>query len=515
VAAEVGHPAPLIATRGLGRHFAGFAALQDVDLQIQAGEVHALVGANGAGKSTLIKLLSGVLQPSQGSIELDGRVVSFSSPRQARQAGIGTVYQELSLVPQLSVAENIFLGREPLRLGGWLDRRRRREQALTLLQGFGFVLDPDVITGRLSIADQQLVEIARALSQRNRLLILDEPTAVLSVPEQEKLFALIRQLRQQGMAVLYISHRLEEIFKLSDRVSVFRDGLLRSTTRTDQTNESELVRQMVGEIDAAAPRLAVRAAFPPLLEVSFPRGGATQRLQVGAGEVVGIAGFVGAGRSRLARRIAAGGDDELTVCLKGVPLAKRGIFSTASAGIVYVTEDRKRDGLFAPLSAVPNVSAAVLSRISRFGVLNFAREQRWAGPPLQQMRLTAGAEQRPVMALSGGNQQKVIFARGLLQSPKLLICDEPTRGVDVGAKQEIYALLRAQADAGVGVLVISSEFTELRMLCDRIVVMVQGRLVCDLPASQAEETRLLLEASGVAHGDAARQHLQEKPSPQS
>jgi ABC-type sugar transport system ATPase subunit len=500
VAAEV--VVPLIETRGLGMRFAGVPALRDVDFSARAGEVHAIVGANGAGKSTLIKLLSGALQPSQGRILLEGRDVRFGSPRQAQEAGIGTVYQELTLVPQLTVAENLFLGREPLRMGCWLDRRRRRENACALLGRFGFALDPDVRVDALGIADRQLLEIARALSLDNRVLILDEPTAVLSVPEQRKLFDIIRQLRSQGVTVLYISHRLEEIFTLSDRVSVFRDGRLRSTADTAVTTEADIVRQMVGEIGSSPGRAEARAAFPGLLEVSYVRDGTVNRLRVGAGEIVGVAGFVGAGRSRLARRIAGDDDgaksDGISVVLNGQPVARRGIAHAARAGIVYVTEDRKRDGLFGPLRAVPNVSAASLSRVARFGWLRFAQERQRSQAPLQQLRLATGSENVPVHALSGGNQQKVVFARALLQSPRLLICDEPTRGVDVGAKQEIYAFLRSLAAQGVGVLVISSEFAELNTLCDRIVVMFEGRLARDLPAAQANEELLLMAASGVA-----------------
>ncbi len=498
MAAEVVGTAPtLLSTHGLGRRFAGIAALSDVDFEVRAGEVHALVGANGAGKSTLIKLLSGVHRPSAGEIRIDDRAVHFDSPRQAQQAGIATVYQELSLVPQLTVAENLYLGREPLR-GRWrIDHAARREQAAALLRQHGFPIDPDTIVGRLGVADQQLVEIARALSFDSRLLILDEPPAVLSVPEQTKLFEIIRALRARGIAVLYISHRLEEIFSLANRVSVFRDGRHRATMMIGATCEAEIVRLMVGELkngEAVAPG---PRRFEPLLEAHWRHRDRAHQLRLGRGEIVGIAGFVGSGRSRIARRIAGAGRDPIQVTLDGAPIARHGVARTTREGVVYVTEDRKRDGLFGPLRVLPNVTASALRRIAPLGLLRLRRERALGGAPLTRMRLKAGSAQVPVSALSGGNQQKVIFARALLQQPRVLICDEPPRGVDVGAKQEIYGLLRELAADGVGIAVVSSEFAELRALCDRIVVMVDGCLVADLPASVPED-QLLLAASGIA-----------------
>ena len=500
VAAGSSGPKPprpaLLATRGLCRTFAGIAALSDVDFEVRAGEVHALVGANGAGKSTLIKLLAGVHRPSGGEIRIDGRTVNFDSPRQSQQAGIATVYQELSLVPQLTVAENLFLGREPLQ-GGWrIDHATRRRQAAALLQQHGFLIDPDRVVGQLGVADQQLVEIARALSFESRLLILDEPTAVLSVPEQHKLFDIIGALRTRGIAVLYISHRLEEIFTLADRVSVFRDGRHRATLQIRETRESEIVRLMVGELDTVAAADPGQRSFAPLLEAHWTHRDRSHRLAVGRGEIVGVAGFVGSGRSRVARRIAGMGPDPMRVTLEDRPIAGHGVARTTREGVVYVTEDRKRDGLFAPLRVLPNVTASALRRVTTLGLMRFSLERALSAPPLARLRLKADSTQLPVSALSGGNQQKVIFARALLQQPRVLICDEPTRGVDVGAKQEIYGLLRELAADGVGILVVSSEFAELRALCDRIVVMMDGCLVADLPATVAED-HLLMAASGI------------------
>jgi ABC-type sugar transport system ATPase subunit len=376
------------------------------------------------------------------------------------------------------------------------------------------------------VADQQLVEIARALSLDSRLVILDEPTAVLSLPEREKLFSIIAGLRRDGIAVLYISHRLDEIFTLSQRVSVFRDGRLVSTADTAAVTERDVVRQMIGgEVDALQ-RISVahhqadcriRASNGvALLEVMQQTGPARRTFTVGAGEIVGIAGFVGSGRSRLGRTIAglkpagstprraarADAQVRLEVRLEGRPIDVTSPAEASASGIVYLTEDRKRDGLFRPLDVLANTSAASLHRISTAGVIRFSRERALCESLLNRMRLKAASLRSGVHELSGGNQQKVVFARGLLQEPKVLICDEPTRGVDVGAKREIHQLLIALAEHGVAILVISSEFSELKLLCDRFLVMSGGAVVADLRAEEASEERLLAIASGL--GDGAR-----------
>ncbi len=502
---------PLLEVRGLARHYAGVAALRGIDLSAPAGEVHAIVGANGAGKSTLMNLLSGTVRPSAGEILIDGRPAGPLSPAAARAHGIATVHQEFSLVPQLSVARNIFLGREPRALGlrgrlGMVDEARMSADARALLERHSLALEPDAPVESLSVAQQQKVEFARALYGSSRILILDEPTAVLSLAEQRNLFDIIAGLKASGLLILYVSHRLEEVLAIADRVTVLRDGALVATRRAEGLRLEDLVVLMVGE--AGMRRPARRAATPSerRVAVQYRRGAAEGAFHLNPGEIVGLAGLVGAGRTTLARALCGleRADTRVTVTWDGKPLANGSPRAAMAAGIAYVTDDRKRDGLFANLGILPNTSAASLSQFAAGGILDHRRERRTCRDLLERLRLAARSLDMPVDQLSGGNQQKVVFGRAMLRAPRLLVCDEPTRGVDVGAKAEIYDLLNELAGRGVAVLVISSEIDELLALASRILVMRDRRIVAAFATGETDETAILLAASGGQERERAK-----------
>jgi ABC-type sugar transport system ATPase subunit len=488
--------APLFEARGIGKHFGAVVSLEAVDLVARAGEVHAVTGANGAGKSTFMNLVAGVYAPTAGALLLDGVPVRFGSPRAARDAGISVVYQELTVLPELTVAENVFLAREPRsRLGG-LDRRAMNAATARLLDEFGLALDPRRRVGDLNVATQQLVEVARALSLAPRLLILDEPTAVLSPAERDDLFRIVAALKAKGLLVFFVTHRLDEVFALADRVTVLRNGRKVVTAPIGELDQAALVRHMVGH------DVAERAALPPVaatattMRIDHRSARASGTLQLRGGEIVGLAGLVGSGRTRLARRLAGlepGADVEVEV--EGARLSIRSPRDAVDAGIVYLTEDRKRDGLFVALPVLHNATASTLARYTRAGFIGAALERRAAAGVLDRLGLVARSLDAPVRELSGGNQQKVMFGRALLGRPRLLICDEPTRGVDVGARDEIYRTLLDLAAAGVPIILISSELKELLMLSHRLLVMRDGVVVAELPGGATEQQVLLAGAA--------------------
>jgi len=482
--------APLLDLRGVGKRYGATWALEDVDLAAPAGEVHALLGANGAGKSTLLHVLGGIVAPSAGEIRLDGRAVAFASPADAARAGIASVHQELAVLPQLTVAENVWLAREPRTAWGGLDRQKMRRQTSELLERYGLPLDPDAVAGSISVAGRQLVEIARALSASTRILALDEPSAVLSIQERDRLFEIVRHLKRKGLLMLFVTHRLEEVFEIADRVTVLRNGRKVFESTTAEVGRGELVRHMVGHaVDdraSAAPATAARgsrvvvevrtAAEPPVT------------LELRRGEIVGLGGLVGGGRTRLARRLC--GLDAATGAVYRIddeaPFTVRSPRQAIVHGIVYLTEDRKRDGLFRDLAVASNASAASLGRIARLGIVSARRERAVVAPMLERLRLVAASLRMPVRVLSGGNQQKVLFARALLARPRVLVCDEPTRGVDVGAREEIYRVIASLADAGVAVVVVSSDLKELLALSHRVLVVRAARIAAELPATAQE-----------------------------
>ena len=480
--------APLLELRDLGRRFGAVRALAGVDLTAAGGQVHALTGANGAGKSTLMNLLAGVYPPSSGEIRIDGRAMQFNSPLQAREAGINTVYQELTVLPELSVAENIWLGREPRTRSGLLDRRAMLARSATLLEEFHLPLDPKRRCADLNLATRQLVEIARALSSSARILSLDEPTAVLSPSERRRLFHIVAELKRRGLLILFVSHRLDEVFEIADEVTVLRNGERVFSGPMASLDRDALVRHMVGHTVDERGRVPVLADTQrPQLQIRVHGAQGATELTMKSGEIVGLAGLVGAGRTCLARRLAgheAGMRADYRVGQQqfSVDSAAAGI----RHGVIYLTEDRKRDGLFANLSVLKNTSAAALSSLSRLGVVDRAAERSAVVPILQRLRLVAASLQVPASELSGGNQQKLLFGRALLAKPILLICDEPTRGVDVGAREEIYALIDTLSREGVTMILVCSDLKELLMLCHRLLVVRGAAVVAELPAGASE-----------------------------
>lgn len=496
---------PRVEFVSITKRFEGVAALDDVTLSVGSGECHALVGENGAGKSTLVKLLAGIHRPDAGRMLVDGRTVEFSSPADALAVGIAIVHQELAFAPDLSVAENLAMGRYPSR-GLLLDRRAMRRRGEAALARIGANLDASAPMCSLSVAQEQLVQIALAVDRGARILIFDEPTSSLSEVEAQRLFALIRDLAAGGTTILYVTHRLPEVFALCDRIHVLRDGRLIQTLPTSDATTEKLVALMIGRA------LDVSVAGPPqgppgelLLEVeglSSPAGFRDVGFGVRAGEIVGLAGLVGAGRSEIA--LALFGLDTsvrgtLRVCGRALLDGRRRHSPRAAiaAGLSLVPEDRKRQGLVLSMSAFANWSLPVLHRFSRRGLLDRARERREAQQALSALDVRGASLQQPVATLSGGNQQKVVLGKWLGVGGRVLIVDEPTRGVDVGAKAAIHALLVGLAREGAAVLLISSELPELLALSSRVLVMRAGRLVAELPREQLSQERLMRHMAGV------------------
>ncbi|HZP50467.1 MAG TPA: sugar ABC transporter ATP-binding protein [Actinocrinis sp.] len=485
---------------GIGKSFGPVRALAEVSLDVRAGEVLALMGENGAGKSTLLRVLSGEHAPDTGRLLLDGEPVAFGSPISAHKAGLRVVQQEPEIVPHVSVAENIYLGALPKR-GRIIDKRTLIDQVRADIDRYGFasMLDPRTPGSALSAAQRQLVEILRALTGDVRVIAFDEPTSSLSDHEVDALFSLIRRLRDEGVAVVYVSHRMPEIFAIADRVAVLRDGRYVGDRRVCETREAELVRMMVGrdladmftrdprergEIEQREVVLAVRGVTTgDVRDVS---------IEVRAGEVVGLGGLVGAGRSELALALVGAVPIHAgTVEVAGKPLRLRGPGDALRAGIGFAPEERKAQALLLHRSIRDNVSLAILRRISRLRVVKRGAEREVARKYVQQLSVRASSIEQEVGTLSGGNQQKTVLARWLARRPRVLILDEPTRGVDVGAKAEIYSIVNDLAAEGMALLVISSELPELLGLCDRIVVMQGGRVTGRLARSEATEERVL------------------------
>ncbi|MER7419455.1 sugar ABC transporter ATP-binding protein [Micromonospora peucetia] len=507
-----------VAMSGIVKRFGGVHALRGVDLTLRAGEVHALLGENGAGKSTLINILSGVVTDHDGQISIGGEPVRFTGPAAAQAAGIATIHQELDLVPALSVAENLVLGREPRTRLGTLDRRAMARAARDWLAPLGADIDPRRPVGSLRVGEQQLVEIAKALSLDARVLIMDEPTAALADAEVRRLLATIHALRERGVAVVYISHRLEEIEHIADRATVLRNGEVAGTLRPDRADRQRIITLMVGRpaealFNAGSAGAKVPApARPPVLEVAdlavrprVTRPGRCEpagvSLTVHAGEIVGLAGLMGAGRTELLETLyGAGPPGRRTGLLRlaGSPYAPRGPRRALRAGVGFVPEDRRRCALVLEHPVGRSIVLAALHRLSTAGVVRSGRERDAVGQQVSALSIRTPSSTAPVGALSGGNQQKVVFARHLLTRPRLLLLDEPTRGVDVGAKAEIYRLLRRLADDGMGILLASSELPELTGVCDRIVVLRRGRAVAELPADGCTGEDILTAAMGGA-----------------
>jgi ribose transport system ATP-binding protein len=497
--------APVLEMRGIRKQFPGVVALDGVDLTLHAGEVHVLLGENGAGKSTLMKILSGAYRRDAGEIRIKGRDAAIHGPRDALARGVRIIYQELNLVPRLSVAENIFLGAAPTRGLGVIDWRRLHGDTQTLLADLGLDIDPATPLYRLSLAQRQMVEIAKALAttggEPTCVLVMDEPTSALTAREVDQLFALIARLTARGVAIVYITHRLDEVYRIGDRVTVMRDGRHVATLPLAETSVDALVRMMANrDIREHYPKVRVAPGDELLRLDGITRGGVLSdvSLTLRAGEVVGIGGLLGAGRSELAR-VIAGVDraDAGRIVVGGREVVLRSPRHAIGRGIGLLPEDRKADGLVAGLTVARNIALPHGARLARAGFLPRRAEAALARPIVGELRIKATATQ-PVRLLSGGNQQKVVLGKWLAGDARIFIFDEPTRGVDVGAKVEIYHLMNRLTAQGAGIIMISSELPELLGMSDRILVMCRGRIQAELDAGSATEERVLGAALGLA-----------------
>jgi rhamnose transport system ATP-binding protein len=490
---------PRLELIGISKRFAATAALSDVSLQLLPGEIHALVGENGAGKSTLVKTIAGVHQPDAGEIRLDGERITIPSPAAARAMRIAVVHQEPRLFPDLSVAENIFLIAPPtdrLHTIAWKEMRRR---AADLFEQLDVRIDVSAPVRGLSMADQQLVEIAKALSLDARVLILDEPTASLSTHEVERLFTIVRRTKERGVGVLFVSHRLDEVFALCDRATVFRDGRHVVTAPTAELTTASLVRHMVGRKVSLFPKEA-SALGGPLLEVrglSDATGFRDVSFTVRAGEILGLAGLVGAGRTEIARVLF--GIEPRTageVLLDGRPVNFRSPSEALRAGIAYVPEDRHQDGLILDFSIAHNITLPILPRLFPRLLLRSREEDEVATSFSERLRVRATGVRQAVSALSGGNQQKVVIAKWLATKPRVLVLDEPTRGVDIGAKVEVHRIVSELAATGLAIVMISSDLPEVLAMSDRILVLHEGRVAAEIARADASEERVMFAATG-------------------
>ncbi|TCO53079.1 sugar ABC transporter ATP-binding protein [Actinocrispum wychmicini] len=496
----------LVELAAISKSYGGVRACRNVDFAVRAGEVHALLGENGAGKSTLMRVLSGDLADYEGTVTVDGQPVRFHGPADAQRAGIAMIHQELDLVPGLSVADNIFLGREPRTRLRTLDRRAMLRETRNLLRRTGIDLDPRRPVGDLRTGEQQLVSIAKALSLDAKVLIMDEPTSALSVAEVDRMFTVITELRRAGAGIVYISHRMDEIGRIADRATVLRNGSV-----VAQFDAREMTAEGAAEAMIGRPVQTMFAHDPAaqgatLLEVDglvVPRHRSGRRdpagisLTVRHGEIVGLAGLLGSGRTELLETLfGAGGSWRGSIRLDGKPIRPRSPRHAVRLGLAFVPEDRRISGLALDHSVLANTVLSIVDRIARFGVVSRRQEMSETTRMVHDLRVKLGSVRDPVSALSGGNQQKVVFGRMLLTEPSLLLLDEPTRGVDVGAKAEIYQLLGRLAEGGMGVLLASSELAELVGVCDRVIVLRGGQNVAELPTAHAGEAELLAASMG-------------------
>ena len=497
--------APMLTAKGISKSFATIEVLRDVDLDLMPGEIHALLGENGAGKSTFAKIIAGVYRPTRGTLELNGQPVEVTSPIVAQKLGITLIHQEPISFPDLSVAENLVLGRQA---GGWLSRvpwAKMTADARSLMGQLGVRIDVTRPMRGLSIADQQMVEIARALASDSRIIIMDEPTAPLTPKETATLFTIARRLRDEGRTIIFISHRLEEVRALCDRVTIFRDGSKVVTDTIGNLTDADIIRHMIGrplkeymhkqgsQIGDVALRVENLSLPGVFHDISFT---------VRKGEIVGLGGLVGAGRTDVARALfgvvpATSG----TISVHGTAVSITDPSQAIALGLAFVPEDRAVAGIFRTLSVEQNISAAVLGNIAQFGVISRAQEKVAATASVSKLSIRLASLRQPIGELSGGNQQKAILARWLLTDPTVLILDEPTRGIDIGVKAEFYDMIGALAVSGCAVLLISSELPELLALCDRVLVMSEGRLTADLPRDVATQETIMQAAvpkTGVA-----------------
>jgi ribose transport system ATP-binding protein len=485
---------------GIRKSFSGLAALGDVNFDLRRGEVHVLLGENGAGKSTLIKILSGAYQKDGGQITLDDRVIEIRSPRHAQQLGIACIHQEFNLIPHLSIAENIFLGREPIRLGAVIDQNVMVDEAKNALRDLDVEMDVRTPVQKLSVAQQQIVEIAKALSMQARILIMDEPTSALTEREIRSLFATIRKLKQKDVAIIYISHRLDEVFEIGGRVTVLRDGKHVGTRDVAGASKQELITMMVARpVNAHFPKRSAARGEEVLKLDGLTIKGVLKSVSFSLhrGEVLGIAGLMGSGRTTLARVIF--GLEKLEggkIYVKGRQCEIRSPRAAIARGIGFLTEDRKCQGLVLGLTVMANVCLPSIEKISKFGIVSQSEEERLSGKFVRDLNIKTAALSQKVLYLSGGNQQKVVLSKWLCRHADIFIFDEPTRGIDVGAKEEIYHLINQLTANGVAIIMISSELPEVLGMSDRVLVMHQGGISGEFHAREATQEQILRCALG-------------------
>jgi rhamnose transport system ATP-binding protein len=498
-------PTPVIGLEGITKQFGAVKVLRGVDLSLYPREVHALVGENGAGKSTIVKLMAGIYQPDVGTLKIDGAAIELHNPAQAQRLGIAVIHQEPTLFPDLNVAENVFMGRHPRDRFGRVDWKRMYQEVGQLLASLGVRLNVYTPVQGLSVADQQLVEIAKALSLHSRVLIMDEPTAALSAHEVHELFTIVRQLRERGVAILFVSHRLEEVFELADRVSILRDGVRVATAPIKELTTEEMIRQMVGrELETLYPKSEVEPGEVVLDVKHLTRKGTFEDVsfQVRRGEILGFAGLVGAGRTEVARVIfgidrAESGEMRINGRLVQIHSPK----DAMKNGIAYVPEDRHQHGLIMDFSIARNMTLPVLQQTSLFGLVNRQRERELATDYSAQLHVRSAGIDQLVKALSGGNQQKVVLAKWLITNPSVLILDEPTRGIDVGSKAEVHRIISELASRGLAIMLISSDLPEVLAMADRVLVMHEGRIAAEFTRAEVDQEKVMFAATGqVSNG---------------
>ncbi|WP_315924859.1 sugar ABC transporter ATP-binding protein [Mesorhizobium sp. SP-1A] len=498
--------APLLEAVGLSKSFGPVEVLKEINLDLRPGEVHAIIGENGAGKSTLMKLLAGHLQPSRGELRIDGEAVTLTGPVDAERRGIVLVHQEILLAPDLTVAQNVYLGRE-LGNGLTMDDRTMNEGARRAVRGLGADIDPKAIVGQLSIAQRQLVQIARVLLVPHRVVIFDEPTASLTPVETEALLKVIADVRAKGAGVLYISHRLQEVKEIADRVTVLRDGRLVTTRQASELQPVDMAKLMVGrDVAKLYPDHQAASARETVLDVedfSVPGFARHASFRLGKGEILGFAGLVGAGRTELMEGVVGLRPGHGTVRLNGQPMHFGNVAASLKAGIVYLSEDRKGKGLLLAKDLRTNLTLASLARFVRSLQIDRAKEASALDKAIAEFDIRAGRKDMLAGQLSGGNQQKLLLAKMMMLDPRIVIIDEPTRGIDIGTKEQIYKFIAQLAEEGRSIIVVSSEMPELIGICDRIVVMRSGSIVGEVAGADMTEDRIVVLATGVKTGEAA------------
>ncbi|MBP1934468.1 sugar ABC transporter ATP-binding protein [Ammoniphilus resinae] len=491
---------PVLEMKNISKQFFGFYALKNVDFNLYPGEVHSLLGENGAGKSTLIKIMAGVNSLEQGEYLVDGKKVEVKNPRGAQELGVNVVFQELNLVPSLSVAENIFFGRLPKKALGRVNWNKLYQDTEVLLEEVGLEINPRTRVGLLGVAQQQLVEIAKALSHESKVIAMDEPTSALSYKEIERLFLLIEKLKKKGVGIIYVSHKFDELFRITDRITILRDGEKVGEVKTKETDSEELISYMVGrQLSNLYPKMDVTPG-----DVAFQVKGLTSdkvkdiNFYVRKGEIIGFSGLMGAGRTELARAIfGLDQTHEGQIIIEGKEVPRNSAKIAVQRGIGYIPEDRKEEGLVLSASVRENMTISVLKNFVEGGRINKKKEFDCTQGAIEDLRIKTQSSEQKIVSLSGGNQQKVILARWLIKEDlKVLILDEPTRGIDVGSKSEIYRLISELASKGIAVLMMSSEMPELLSMCDRIYVMKEGELAGELSQNEATQEKIMSKAIG-------------------